>query len=152
MIAYEKLDDIRFISSCSYTYNFHHLNSFEYSDRLFYGMSFGGIILLDALKNKPENKLVVIDSTPSRLSDYGCPEEHDPEKNVPEDSKNYMIIIGQKDRVVKPETSKELFNLAKERGAFVLDDPDFGHPFMDKDKALQERRMEAIKSFLIREP
>lgn len=129
-----------------------HLDSSKYSDRLFYGMSFGGIILLEALKNKPDDKLVVIDSTPSRLSDYGCPEEHDPVNNLPEDSKNYMIILGQRDQVVKPESSKELFNLAKERGAFVLDAPDFGHPFMDKDKALQERRMEAIKSFLMRDP
>lgn len=128
-----------------------HLNSLSYSTRLFYGMSFGGIVLLDALKFKSGDNLVVIDSTPSRLSSYGCPEEHDPVRNLPEDSSNLLIIVSGKDPVVKPEASKELFDLAKERGASVLWDPELGHTFMDRDISLHKRRMKAIKAFLLRE-
>jgi hypothetical protein len=68
-----------------------HLDSSAYSNRLFYGLSFGGMVILDALKDDAGDNRMVIDSTPSRFSDYGCPVEHDPLENLPENSSNILI-------------------------------------------------------------
>ena len=125
-----------------------HLDALAYSKSRYYGMSFGGVVLVNALKKKPGNKRAVIDSTRSRFSFYGCPEEYDPVGNLPEDCSNFLFIVGLEDRVVIPEASKELFDTAKRRGASVLKDSEFGHPFMDRDRSLHERRMKAVRSFL----
>lgn len=126
-----------------------HLDSGAYPERLFYGMSFGGIVLLNAARNKAGEKRVVIDSAPSRLSDYGCPEEHDPIATLPQDSSNYLVIVGLQDRIVKPESSEELIEKAGKRGASIMQDPEFAHPFMDRDISLHERRMKAVRTFLL---
>lgn len=128
-----------------------HLDSYPYQNQLFYGLSFGGMVLLDALKDQPDNKRIVIDSTPSRFSGHGCPVEHDPVENLPENSSNVLIIVGGKDRVVTPEMSKELVDTAKNRGASISIDADLAHPFMDKDILLHNRRMQAVRSFLLDE-
>lgn len=127
-----------------------HLDSQLYSTRLFYGMSFGGVVLLDALNGRTENRLIVIDSTPSRLSDYGCPRVYDPVENLPRDSSNLFFITGSKDMVVNPAMSRELVDLAKERGAFVMADPEMAHPFMDRNRLVHNRRIKTVKSFLLR--
>ncbi|GJL71570.1 MAG: alpha/beta hydrolase [Nitrosomonas sp.] len=127
-----------------------HLDSQLYPTRLFYGMSFGGIVLLDALDGRVEDRRVVIDSTPSRLSDYGCPRVYDPVENLPKDSSNLYFVTGLKDSVVKPAMSRELVELAKKRGAFVMVDPEMAHPFMDRNVLIHNRRINTVKSFLLR--
>ena len=124
------------------------LDSQSYQRRAFYGMSFGGVVLLDALQHQTGNMSVVIDSTPSRLSDYGCPATHDPVNNLPRDTGNTLVIAGTKDQVVKPGTSRELLELAEDRGATVLRDPAWGHPFMDNHT---QQRLEAVRQFLLHE-
>jgi len=119
-----------------------------YQRQAFYGMSFGGVVLLDALQHQTGEMAVVIDSTPSRLSDYGCPAAHDPVNNLPLDTGNLMVIAGARDPVVKPETSRELLELAQDRGATVLRDPAWGHPFMDNHT---QQRLEAVRQFLLQE-
>ena len=126
-----------------------HLDSLPYSRRLFYGMSFGGIVLLDALQGRLRPARLVIDSTPSRLSDYGCPETHDPLNNLPEDCSRLMLLVGGKDRVVTPSMSKALVDEARRRGATLLQDPELGHPFMDSKQRLHRQRMHAVRSFLL---
>ena len=111
-------------------------------------MSFGGVVLLDALQHQTGDMSVVIDSTPSRLSDYGCPATHDPVNNLPRDTGNLLVIAGTKDQVVKPGTSRELLELAEDRGATVLRDPAWGHPFMDNHT---QQRLEAVRQFLLHE-
>jgi alpha/beta superfamily hydrolase len=128
-----------------------HLDASLYANRLFYGMSFGGMVLLDALKDQPGNNRMVIDSTPSRFSKYGCPVEHDPMENLPENSSNVLIIVGGRDKVVTSEMTTELVDTAKNRGASLLHDTDLGHPFMDRDILLHSRRMQAVKTFLLNE-
>jgi alpha/beta superfamily hydrolase len=128
-----------------------HLDSRLYSARLFYGISFGGIVLLDALHGRADNRWIVIDSTPSRLSDYGCPEMYDPVENLPKDSSNLLFVVGLKDLVVNPAMSKELVELAKIRGASVMVDPEMAHPFMDQNMSVHNRRIKAVKSFLLQE-
>ncbi len=126
-----------------------HLNSRGYKNGVFYGMSFGGVVLLDALKNKPGKSRVVIDSARSRFSKYGCPEENDPLNTLPRDCSNFLVIAGQKDRVVTPTASKDLLKLAKLCGASVLEHPKFDHPFMDINKSIHNQRMNTVRSFLL---
>ena len=92
---------------------------------------------------------MVLDSTPSRLSDYGCPEPHDPISNLPQDCTHILLVVGDNDTVVKPAMSKELVDLARMRGATLFQDPDLAHPFMDKDIRLHQRRMSTNRSFLL---
>ena len=125
-----------------------HLGAQAYSERRFYGMSFGGIVLLDALKGKPGRYRVVIDSTPSRLSGYGCPATHDPVNTLPEHASHLLLITGRQDRVVTPKHSAELVAVARTRGATVVQDAELGHPFMD---GRTDRRLQSVRSFLLRE-
>jgi len=126
-----------------------HLNALSYPRRLYYGMSFGGIVLLDALKASDDEKSVVIDSTPSRLSNYGCPPAHDPVNNLPEDSSDFLFISGDRDPVVSFNAQRELLELARQRGAAMLRDPQFSHPFMDTDMEDHNRRRRAVERFLL---
>jgi alpha/beta superfamily hydrolase len=126
-----------------------HLNGLSYPRHLYYGMSFGGIVLLDALKESDGEKSVVIDSTPSRLSNYGCPQVYDPVNNLPEDSSDFLFITGDRDRVVSFDAARDLLELARQRGAAVLRDPQFSHPFMDTSMEDHNRRRRAVESFLL---
>lgn len=125
------------------------LNSKPYPKHLVYAFSFGGIVLLNAFDASLKLDRVVIDSSPSRLSNYGCPEEYDPVIHLPKDSSDFMIISGQKDRVVTSNMTKELLSRAAERNARVIDDPDFAHPFMDPNLSNHQRRMNMIEQFLL---
>lgn len=126
-----------------------YLDSLGYQNSIFYGLSFGGVVLLNALKDKLGNERVVIDSTRSRFSKYGCPKDNDPINNLPKNCSNFLMIAGQKDRVVTPEASKELLQLAKQRGASILEHPKLDHPFMDMDRSLHNYRMNRVRLFLL---
>ena len=124
------------------------LDAQPYQGRAFYGMSFGGVVLLDALQDHLGEKTVVIDSTPSRLSGYGCPAAHDPVNNLPRDAGNLLVIAGDKDYVVKPEASRKLLELAEDHGATVHRDSAWGHPFMDGHT---QQRLQTVRQFLLGE-
>ncbi len=126
-----------------------HLDSLPYTSRIFYGMSFGGIVLLDALQNRLGAARLVIDSTPSRLSDHGCPEPLDPLNNLPQDASHLLILVGGQDRVVKPSMSRDLVKKARQRGAMLIQHPELAHPFMDKRHNLHQLRMQTIQTFLL---
>lgn len=122
-----------------------YLDSLRYGNRAFYGMSFGGVVLLDVLKDDKAKKMVIIDSAPSTLSDYGCPLGHDPINNILTLSGESLFIFGEKDKVVTREMSMELSKRAKDIGKTLLIRKEFGHPFMDGHNA---RRMNIIRGFL----
>jgi len=122
-----------------------YLDTLSYNNRAFYGMSFGGIILLDALKNDHMDKLVVIDSAPSMISDHGCPADHDPVNTVSFLSGTSLFIFGDQDRVVTRAASMELSERAKDIAQKVLVIDHFGHPFMDGNAS---ERMNMIREFL----
>lgn len=127
------------------------LNAGPYEQKLVYAMSLGGIILLDALTNELALDRVVIDSSPSRLSTYGCPVRYDPINQLPVDCSNFMFIVGKRDRVVTPEMSQEIVEKARQRGAQVLVDPEYSHPFMDLNWTVHQRRMGIIEEYLLRD-
>jgi len=124
------------------------LDARGYPLRAFYGLSFGGILLLDALRDDHGEKSLIIDSSPSRLSDHGCPPEHDPVSNFPSGGTNALVIVGQRDDVVSPSMSRALVERAQQAGAEVVNEPGFGHPFVDGQT---RRRFEIIRAFLERQ-
>lgn len=118
-------------------------------ERLLYGMSFGGVVLLDVIGSGVTFDRAVIDSTPSRISNMGCPQEYDPVANFPQDGSLFLLIAGGRDKVVPLKNSQELFDLAKARGARTEVRSDFDHSFMDSDIDIHRARLELIKSFLM---
>ena len=125
------------------------LNAQPYEQRLVYAMSIGGIVLLDALAGELELDRVVVDSSPSRLSSYGCPENFDPINHLPVDCSSFMFIAGERDRVVGLGMSKEMLEKARLKGARILIDHEFSHPFMDMSWTVHKRRMNTIEKFLL---
>ena len=125
------------------------LNTKAYARHLVYAFSFGGIVLLDGYDGEQELHRVVIDSSPSRLSEYGCPVEFDPIEHLPEHCANFMFISGQGDTVVTPAMSTDLLTQAEHCEARVESEFDFAHPFMDPDPARHQQRMKMIEQFLL---
>jgi alpha-beta hydrolase superfamily lysophospholipase len=128
---------------------FNTLSTNSNDERLLYGISFGGIVLLNVIGTGVKFDKAVIDSSPSRISPHGCPAEYDPVRNLPSDSSKLMIISGSKDTVVTPKDMSELISTAKSRGAQVVVSDDFAHPFMDREP-VHQRRQQMIKEFLFR--
>ena len=125
------------------------LHSSDYEQQFVYAMSFGGIAFLDGFEMHGKLDRIIVDSTPSRLSDYGCPSEYDPVNHLPEDCSHFLYIVGQNDRVVSPSMSLELVETARKRSAVILSDEEFGHPFMDYDRSVHRRRMKVIEKYLL---
>ena len=119
-------------------------------ERHLYGISFGGIVLLNVIGGGAKFHKAVIDSSPGVISHLGCPVEYDPVRHLPADSSGLMIISGNKDTVVKPSDMSELIATAKTRGAQVVVSDDFAHPFMDRDPSVHQRRRKMIKEFLFK--
>ena len=126
------------------------LNAADYEQHFVYAMSFGGIVFLDGLTSDSIPDRVVVDSTPARLSPYGCPPEYDPVGHLPGDTRSFLFIAGGSDRVVTPDMSRELVETAEARGAEVFRDEAFAHPFMDHDWSVHRRRMEVVEAFLLK--
>ncbi|MGH6908501.1 MAG: hypothetical protein ACREDX_11655 [Aestuariivirga sp.] len=110
----------------------------------------GGIVLLDAVGKTRDYDAAVIDSSPSRISPLGCPEEYDPLHHLPSDCSRIKIIIGLRDLVVPPEDVRDLASMAESRGAEVLEQPDFAHPFQDPSLEIHRRRFQEVADFLTR--
>ena len=127
------------------------LNDRSYPNRLVYAMSFGGIVLLDAWRDGFDLDRVVVDSSPSRLSDYGCPASYDPLEHLPADCSRFLFIAGMQDRVVTPAMSRDLLAGAERCGARIMREPDFAHPFMDHRYAVHRQRFSAIEQFLLQD-
>jgi alpha-beta hydrolase superfamily lysophospholipase len=126
------------------------LNAQPYRRRLLYGMSMGGIILLNAVGASGDYNALVIDSSPSRIARYGCPKIYDPVQQLPPDSSRILVIGGERDRVVPIAQVEELMQVANSRGARVLRHPHLAHPFMDASAELQQSRFQAVADFLTR--
>lgn len=129
-----------------------YLNNKEYAQQWLYGISMGGVILLDAVGHRQTYTRLVVDSSPSRISDLGCPERYDPVHYLPEDSSRIMIISGDRDRVVTPRQMGEMLTVARTRGARVLQDREFAHPYQDASAETHRRRLGEVAAFLLPEP
>lgn len=125
------------------------LNTGIYKQKLVYAMSLGGIVFLDTLTGELEQNRIIIDSSPSRLSNYGCPTSYDPINHLPLDCSNVMFIVGLRDRVITPGMSQEIIEKAQQCGAHVLTDHEYAHPFMDSSWSVHQNRMNVIKEYLL---
>ena len=128
---------------------FNSIETSTHGKRFLYGMSFGGVVLLNLAGSGIGFDRGVIDSTPSRVSTMGCPEKYDPVVNFPADGSRFLIIAGAQDKVVPLKNSKELIDLAKTRGSRTEVQSEYAHPFMDMDTRIHQSRLELIRSFLV---
>ena len=128
-----------------------HLNAQGYARRLLYGISIGGVMLLNAVGRGHRFDAAVIDSSPSRIADFGCPESYDPVRHLPEDSSRILIISGARDHIVSPAQMAELIRVGASRGAQVLRDDAFAHPYQDLSPEIHRRRLNAAARFLVQE-
>jgi alpha/beta superfamily hydrolase len=128
-----------------------YLNTLGYAKRLLYGISMGGIVLLNAVGRSQTYTRLVVDSSPSRISDFGCPERYDPVAHLPEDSSRLMIISGAKDQVITPSQMDELVRLGGSRRGRVLLDNEFAHPYQDVSDAIHRRRQNEVAAFLLQD-
>jgi hypothetical protein len=128
-----------------------HLNSLGYDKRLLYGISMGGVILINAVGRSQSYTRLVVDSSPSRISDFGCPERYDPVAHLPEDSFRLMIISGAQDQVVTPRQMDELIRVAGSRRGRILRDNEFAHPYQDSTDATHRRRQNEVARFLLQD-
>jgi alpha/beta superfamily hydrolase len=128
-----------------------HLNTAGYEKRLLYGISMGGVILLNAVGPGQAYTRLVVDSSPSRISDFGCPERYDPVAHLPEDSSRLMIISGAQDQVVTPRQMDELVRVAGSRRGRILRDNEFAHPYQDSTGATHRRRQNEVARFLLQD-
>jgi alpha/beta superfamily hydrolase len=128
-----------------------HLNARRYEKRLLYGISMGGVILLNAVGRSQAYTRLVVDSSPSRISDFGCPERYDPVAHLPEDSSRLMIVTGSRDEVVRPAQMDELVRVARSRRGRVLQDNEFAHPYQDLSPATHRRRQNEVATFFLQD-
>lgn len=128
-----------------------HLNTLGYAQSLLYGISMGGVVLLNAVGREHHFDKAVIDSSPSRLSDLGCPKSNDPVSRLPEDCTRIMMISGALDTVVSPEQMAELIRVGASRGASILKHDEFAHPYQDASRAIHRHRLNEVAKFLMHE-
>lgn len=117
--------------------------------RLLYGISFGGVIVLNVVGAGAAYDRAVIDSTPSRLSNRGCLPQYDPVANLPSDASKLLLVAGEGDTVVPITDSEELVTRAGILGARTEVRADYAHPFMDEDAEVRRSRFDLIRSFLL---
>jgi hypothetical protein len=124
-----------------------HLNGAGYRHRFLYGMSLGGVFLLNAVTASVDYDAALIDSAPSRISGYGCPQQFDPVENLPRDGARLGFIFGHRDTVVPPDAWRELSETARARGAVVFERADLAHPLMDVDRRTRQARFDMVREF-----
>lgn len=112
-----------------------------------YGVSFGGIIMLNALGAVPPVSATVVDSSPSTVSDLGCPPGYDPVSNIPVAADSILVVVGDKDEVITPAKSAELARKVLANGGQVRRHEEFSHPFMDADEATATYRLKMVIEF-----
>lgn len=120
-----------------------------YSEAYLYGTSLGGLVMLNAVSDQAPFTRAVIDSSPSRLSDFGCPERLDPVNHIhTENADRLLVITGAQDRVLNEAMTAPLRRKAEQQGAATYHGDEFDHPFMDSVNA-HAKRQALVKSFLL---
>ena len=128
-----------------------HLNKKGYLRRFIYGISIGGVMLLNAVGRSHNFDAAVIDSSPSFISNYGCPEIYNPMRHLPIDSSSIMIISGVRDLIVSPLQMAELIRIGENRGAQIYRGVELSHPFQDSSLKIHLYRLNKILNFFIKE-
>ena len=122
----------------------------RYQRKMLYGVSLGGMVIMNVIGSGLAFDAAVIDSSPSRLSEYGCPARIDPVTHVSaEIAPKLLAITGQRDQVLSTRQTQELRQKAAEMGALTYDGADFAHPYMDSVYDVHMRRARMVQDYLI---
>ncbi|WP_316369074.1 alpha/beta hydrolase [Candidatus Thiodiazotropha sp. CDECU1] len=124
----------------------------KYDKTLLYGISLGGAVMMNAIGSGVDHDAALIDSSPSRFSDFGCPERVDPVNNLPDDASKIFVITGKKDQVLNSNMTAPLRVEAQKRGAKVLDGEDLSHPYMDRSLDAHNARTKLIQDYFSKMP
>ncbi len=123
--------------------------SYESERKLLYGTSLGGAVIMNVIGSGVDYDAAVIDSSPSRLSSFGCPTYVDPVEHLPVEADKILFISGDRDQVLGNEMTRELREKARLHGARVIQGREFNHPFMDGSMRVHGARMQAIRRHLL---
>ena len=118
----------------------------------FYGISMGGIILANTLPHLPaemQPERFVIDGSPARIAQHGCPPTFDTVAHLLEDTSRFLFVGGGLDTVVPLSDSREMIGAIEAGGGSTVIRPDLAHPFQDRDRALHQERIRLIRDFLV---
>jgi pimeloyl-ACP methyl ester carboxylesterase len=119
-----------------------HLATLGYAHEFFYGISFGGAILLNAITGPYDG--FVVDSTPSGLP-FFCRGAVAPLRNLPSDASSFLLISGARDHTVSRKDMHDLLDVAQSRLASVALENQMGHPLTgDGD----QRRLRLVVDFI----
>ena len=122
----------------------------RYQRKLLYGVSLGGMVMMNVIGSGVEFDAAVIDSAPSRLSTYGCPQRIDPVNHLTEAAApKTLFITGKRDQVLGPKDTRELREKGAALGAATVDDEYFAHPYMDESYEVQLRRSRLVEDYLL---
>lgn len=123
----------------------------KYQRKMLYGVSLGGMVMMNVIGSGVEFDAAVIDSSPSRMSAYGCPERIDPVNHLSRKSaRKLLVITGKQDQVLDASHTRELREQAAALGASTMDDDAFAHPYMDHSYQVQLRRARLVRDHLLR--
>lgn len=122
----------------------------KYDRKLLYGVSLGGMVMMNVIGSGIEFDAAVIDSAPSKLSSYGCPKRIDPVNHLSgATAPKLLIITGQRDQVLGPKDTRELREKAAALGAKTVDGTEYAHPFMDPDYDVHVQRQALVAEYLL---
>lgn len=122
----------------------------RYQRRMLYGVSLGGMVMMNTIGSGVEFDAAVIDSAPSKLSSYGCPSRIDPVNHLSAAvASKLLIITGKRDQVLGPKDTRELREKAAQLGAKTYDGEDFAHPYMDRAYDVHLRRNNLVREHLL---
>jgi alpha/beta superfamily hydrolase len=122
----------------------------KYERKMLYGLSLGGMVMMNAIGSGVEFDAAVIDSAPSRLSSYGCPDRIDPVNQLTEaNAPKLLIITGKRDQVLGPKDTRELREKAGAMGAQTYDGENFAHPYMDRIYDVHLQRARLVREHLL---
>ncbi len=125
----------------------------RYERKMLYGVSLGGMVMMNAIGSGVEFDAAVIDSAPSRLSSYGCPDRIDPVNHLSEAvAPKLLIITGKRDQVLGSKDTRELREKAGELGAKTYNGDDFAHPYMDRAFDVHLQRARLVQEHLLPPP
>lgn len=123
------------------------LNGRSYEQRVLYGLSFGGVVLLNAVSEKDYDSLV-LEATRGDISAFECPTEWSPPRQLPADCSEVLLMASESDPVIDAEDMEPLLDQARLCGASVVVHSAPYHPFMSEPAAAQRKRWATILDFL----
>lgn len=95
-----------------------------------YGISFGGVVALNAIQSEPKIARLILDSVPATLSELGCPSSWNPIERVKVARRPTTYIVAGRDTVVLRSAQQELINTyLSSNGSKVVEAPNSFHPF-----------------------